>query len=92
MLLHLAREQYGSVGRHTVFNACYADFATVAEIIDLIAEAAGLTIEQVVLAQDNSAQDVRTMKSILPQRYALHWPTFRNALGAYVQQIIARRR
>ena len=92
MLLHLAREQYGAVGLQTVFNACYGDSATVAEIVDQVAGAAGLPIEQVVLAQDNSAQDVRTMKSVLPQRYALRWPTFRDALGAYVQQIIASRR
>lgn len=92
MLLHLAREQYGSIGMQTVFNACYADSATVAEIVDQVAGAAGLPIEQIILAQDNSAQDIRTMKSVLPHRYALHWPSFRDALGAYVQQIIASRR
>lgn len=92
MLLHLAREQYGVVGLQTVFNACYADSATVAEILDQIARAAYLPIEQVILAQDNSALDVRTMKSVLPKGYPLRWLTFRDALGAYFQQIIASRR
>lgn len=91
MLLHLVHEQYGSVGLQTVFNACYSDAATVAEIVDKVAGVTGLPIERVVLAQDHSSLDVRTMKSVLPQRYALRWPTFRDALDEYVQQIISRR-
>ena len=91
MLLHLAHEQYGVIGLQTIFNACYADCATVAEIIDQIARTADLPIEQVVLTQDNSGQDIRTMKSVLPLSYGLRWPTFRDALGTYVQQIIASR-
>jgi len=81
----------GAAGVQTVVNAGYPDSASVTEILDIVARAANLPIEEVAVAEDFSSLDVRTMQVSLPSDAVLSWSNFKDALTAYVGQIVASR-
>lgn len=89
---YLIAGNVGAIGAHTVFNAGYPDSASVAEIVEHVAGVAQLPVEQVSVANDHSALDVRTMQVLLPAEAGLNWSNFKDALTAYVRQIIASKR
>lgn len=91
ILQYLLTGNFGAAGVHTVFNVGYPDSASVADILKIVARVANLPVEEVSVAEDRSALDVRTMQVSLPAAAVLSWSNFEDALTAYVRQIIASR-
>lgn len=85
MLWHVATSMRDNRSFPDCFNACYADSASVAEIIDEIAKVSGLPVEHIDQGgADMSWRDIRTMTAGPFPEYSFVWPSFRAALADYV--------
>jgi len=70
-------------------NLGYCDSASVAEIINEVADLTGASITHTPLEYDASEGDIRTMNVSTLHGYKPHWPGFREALATYVREIRA---
>ena len=87
MLKFIASSQLESTQFCGALNLGYADSASVAEIIDNVANIAGISITQIPLQDDLSDSDVRTMNISSLPGYRPYWISFKEALAAYVLEI-----
>lgn len=72
-----------------VLNLGYFDSASIAEIMNEVVDLTGASITQTPLKIDATECDFRTMKVSTLNGYTPYWPSFREALSAYVNEIRA---
>lgn len=77
------RESYG-----TTLNVGYGDSANIFEIVEIVSKISGLPIECVNNDADTSHLDIRTMDTVPLPGYQPLWPNFREALVAYVNEVL----
>lgn len=68
-------------------NIGYADAATIHEIVDVISNCSGLPIEYVLVENDKSFLDIRTMRPSPLIEYKPKWTSFKAALTEYVENL-----
>lgn len=87
IIVFLASRIVNGVRAETIFNIGYEDSASVAEILELVAEMTQLPIRYTPTEPDSSCFDIRTMDISFPHEYSPKWPNLRAALHNYVSQI-----
>ncbi|MEX3010161.1 NAD-dependent epimerase/dehydratase family protein [Hoeflea sp. TYP-13] len=90
-LMFAAQDGFMDSQAHAKINLGYRDSAGVSEILSLVSELTDLPIRVTQLEADASAFDVRTMQATEVSGYTLRWASFRDALKAYVEQIVSDR-
>ncbi|XQE68479.1 NAD-dependent epimerase/dehydratase family protein [Pseudomonas sp. P3C3] len=87
----IAQDSFAEMAQRKILNVGYPDALSVKDILDRVSVRASLPVEVKVLEQDNSALDIRTMEVAFPSGYRPLWPTFAEALDAYVDELIEQK-
>lgn len=89
LLLDLATRLQDGQSVPPCINACYPESPSVGELVDLVAEKAGLTVTQVEMAQmpTNAWTDIRTMRPGPFGAYLPRWSSLETALASYVHDV-----